>query len=290
MLFKKIWQLMSLNFIPKMYRNYAISLIILVGVFLSVHVTCEDYANNTEKIFKLLSRRKRYLLFPEGSSFQLVFCVQTAALITIGDIFLYGNTAALAWSIPSDPKLFYKLKINKETLRRGDIVNTIYYVDADGKVIKRVPYESKQKFTPVFVRRSVDDDSQSKLFDAKLHRSEMHVGQHSRAYLRKDHMDADTKAFHRSSRVDLFRKMEKLLDALKRDGRTCVLYRLCKAAQPQVEQESFRDEFTRVLFTLPSGTRSELEERKDYEDAYTTSADCELLYPGCKDFEVPVEL
>lgn len=70
-----------------------------------------------------------------------VFCVQTMALIPIGDIFLYGNTAALAWNLPSDPKFFHMFKEHeKEMQRRGDTQKNIYYLDDKGKVLAKVPF------------------------------------------------------------------------------------------------------------------------------------------------------
>ncbi|CAH0553704.1 unnamed protein product [Brassicogethes aeneus] len=51
---------------------------------------------------KTLSRRKRYLVFPEGSSLQLVYCL-TIPSVGMGQIFTLGATAALAWELPHDP-------------------------------------------------------------------------------------------------------------------------------------------------------------------------------------------
>lgn len=51
-----------------------------------------------------------------------VFCVQTSALIPIGDVFLYGSTAALAWNLPSDPKHLLMLK-NKNIEQKEEEVD-----------------------------------------------------------------------------------------------------------------------------------------------------------------------
>lgn len=73
-----------------------------------------------------------------------VFCVQTAALIPIGDIFLYSNTAALAWNLPTDPEFFAMFKSHgkggKDAQRRGDVQRNIYFIK-DGKFLAKVPYK-----------------------------------------------------------------------------------------------------------------------------------------------------
>ncbi|XP_063992890.1 uncharacterized protein LOC135170762 [Diachasmimorpha longicaudata] len=55
-------------------------------------------ANFTEE--RVLSRQKRYLLFPEGSNVQCVFCLTIGSLPRPTDLVL-GLTAALAWELPN---------------------------------------------------------------------------------------------------------------------------------------------------------------------------------------------
>lgn len=75
-------------------------------------------------------------------SFPPVFCVQTMALIPIGDIFLFGNTAALAWNLPTDPKIFSMFKdYEKGSNRRADSSKNIYYLNDNGKVLAKVPFK-----------------------------------------------------------------------------------------------------------------------------------------------------
>ncbi|KYQ53408.1 hypothetical protein ALC60_07474 [Trachymyrmex zeteki] len=49
---------------------------------------------------RTLSRPKRYLIFPEGCNFQLVYCLTIGAYGRDGDLVL-GLTAALAWELPN---------------------------------------------------------------------------------------------------------------------------------------------------------------------------------------------
>ncbi|XP_063368155.1 uncharacterized protein LOC134656524 [Cydia amplana] len=93
---------------------------------------------------KILSRRKRYLIFPDGSSLQLVFCTQNHGYIQLSDIVWIGNTAALAWTLPTDPSIFgYFRNQLKEpySIRRQDTNKHIYYLDEDGKLVAKVPYK-----------------------------------------------------------------------------------------------------------------------------------------------------
>lgn len=63
-------------------------------------------------------------------------------MIPIGDIFLIGNTVALAWELPTDPKFFYMFSQYKteDGKRRGDLSH-IYYSDSEGNVKAKIPYQ-----------------------------------------------------------------------------------------------------------------------------------------------------
>ncbi|XP_059062241.1 uncharacterized protein LOC131855045 [Achroia grisella] len=245
--------------------------------------------NSEESETKVLSRRKRYLIFPDGSSFQLVLCVQTSAIIPIGDIFLYGNTAALAWSLPTDPQFIYMLKkFDKEALRRGDVANSVNYLDENGHVVGKVPYKRKQIIYPAFAKRSVDEQiTYKEKLKIKIDRMRMHGKEFGRDYLKKNHLDANTVDFHRNSRVELYEKLEALFTALGQDGRQCVLYKLCEAAQT-AEQGTFLQEFLRVIFTLPKGKQFMFDEHRDYDQAHLPAEDCAALYPECDNFELRI--
>ncbi|XP_013200828.2 uncharacterized protein LOC106143321 [Amyelois transitella] len=262
-------------------------LLIYQTLLIEIYGANDNYTSIYEEgvASNVLSRRKRYLIFPEGSSLQLVFCVQTAALIPIGDIFLYGNTAALAWNLPTDPKLFFMF--DKEAMRRADVANTINYVDERGKVIGRVPYKRKPIINPAFAKRSVDEPiTYKEKLKFKIDRTRMHEKQLNRDYLKKEHMEPSSVEFHRSSRVGLFEKLEKLFTTLGQDGRQCVLYKLCEAAQTAPEQGTFLQEFLRVVFTLPKGSEFDIEDHREYDKAHNPSDDCSAKYPGCADFEI----
>ncbi|KAK3911246.1 hypothetical protein KUF71_004375 [Frankliniella fusca] len=55
----------------------------------------------------VLSRRKRYIVFPRGSSIQLVYCLSFGGYIPFQTIFVFGLTAGLAWQLPTEPQQVY---------------------------------------------------------------------------------------------------------------------------------------------------------------------------------------
>ncbi|KZC06091.1 PREDICTED: uncharacterized protein LOC107194441 [Dufourea novaeangliae] len=72
---------------------------------LSLVVACFDFlmiCANERPIgaSRTLSRPKRYLIFPEGSNLQLVFCLTVGTYARENDVVM-GMTAALAWELPS---------------------------------------------------------------------------------------------------------------------------------------------------------------------------------------------
>ncbi|CAG9791035.1 unnamed protein product [Diatraea saccharalis] len=117
-----------------------------------------------------------------------------------------------------------------------------------------------------------------------LDRNKMHEQQKAREYLKKDHMDEDTRDYHRNSRAELIGKVEKLLTALGKDGRQCVLYKLCKASQSSTQQGTFLEELLRIIFTLPKGTQFTKDEHQEYDKAHTSTENCDKFYPGCNHY------
>lgn len=51
---------------------------------------------------ELLQRKRRWLVFPKGSSLQLVYCFLVSAYGTRDGIFVVNITVGLAWEIPQD--------------------------------------------------------------------------------------------------------------------------------------------------------------------------------------------
>ncbi|KOB68919.1 Uncharacterized protein OBRU01_17555 [Operophtera brumata] len=211
----------------------------------------EHYENVTSEISvtedlsnTVLSRRKRFVIFPDGSSFQLVFCTQTHGYLQVGDIVWFGSTAALAWELPSDPSVFNMFK------EQRPIVN------------------------PAFAKRSVDFPHTPPLSIKK-----MHDMQKSTNYLNDLHENSIE--FHRTGRKSLYAKVEKVLQALGWNGTECVLRMLCESGKEKKDQGTFLGEIVRATFTLPQGREFEAGYKR--YDAAQGGRDCPSLYPGCED-------
>ncbi|XP_041980983.1 uncharacterized protein LOC121734437 [Aricia agestis] len=210
-----------------------IQLYLILTLIVFVQGTNEtDTSNGT----RILSRRKRFLIFPEGSSLQLVFCTTYPMLSVIGDILLWGNTAALAYELPQDP--YSPFMHRADPLHRRMDTKTIYYTDYDGKVIHKEPYKRKSIVNPAFAKRSVEE---------KINRKEMHEVQTREFLMAGDERSVE---FHSSSRVALYRQIELLLQGLGANGRSCLLKMLCEMGQTQdYKQGSFVQEILRATFT-----------------------------------------
>lgn len=72
-------------------------LVIITGLLIQLTLS-ENDGNST----KILSRRRRYLIFPSGSSLQLVYC-GIFPVVDYTNLFILGLTTALAWELPDQP-------------------------------------------------------------------------------------------------------------------------------------------------------------------------------------------
>ncbi|RVE47604.1 hypothetical protein evm_007701 [Chilo suppressalis] len=243
--------------------------------------------NRTIEPSKVLSRRKRFLVFPEGSSFQLVFEHQNHGYMMIGDIVWFATTAALAWELPSDPDTFYLLKNHKKHYgqRRQDSKN-ILFLDEDGKVIGRKPYKRRIIVNPAFAKRSVHDenDPRENNFNKELTKKEMHETEINTDRF-KD-LDVSRVEFHRETRRSLYEKVENVFKGFGWNGRECVLRLLCETGKRGRGQGTFLEEILRATFTLPKGREFGSAAHKEYDIAHGTRGDCIALYPDCRSASV----
>ncbi|XP_013110051.2 uncharacterized protein LOC106088888 [Stomoxys calcitrans] len=89
----------------------------------------QRYGNNIP-----LHRKRRYLEFPEGSSFQLVYDL-IVGMVDYTNYLILGVTVALAWELPSKPPseilndLTDRLKDGTLGTTRNDTITNIKYVD-----------------------------------------------------------------------------------------------------------------------------------------------------------------
>ncbi|CAH0588184.1 unnamed protein product [Chrysodeixis includens] len=250
-------------------------------VFLD-HVTSDSALSSRSRdngtALKVLSRKKRFLIFPDGSSVQLVFCTQNHGYLQLGNIVWFGNTAALAWELPTDPAAFDFLRDGKKVFdgkRRSDI---LYYLDEDGRVVDKVEYKRKIIVNPAFAKRSVDAAEQRPFLTKEIIK-EMHNTQKNNNLL--NYLDTTKLDFHRKERHKLYVKLEKFLQTLGWDGKECILRMLCETGQGKNDQGSFVEEIARAVFTLPKVPELVSKVHKQYDDAHGANGDCAQLYPNC---------
>ncbi|KAL0821272.1 hypothetical protein ABMA28_005872 [Loxostege sticticalis] len=247
----------------------------------NVNDTALDRDDSTEQHSKILSRRKRFLIFPDGSSFQLVFCTQNHGYLQLGNIVWFGNTAALAWELPSDPQLFnlYKEHSKIYSNRRGDTKH-IYYLDEDGKVLSKVPYRRRPIVNPAFAKRSIEGDTPNdNKVSIPMSIKEMHERERQKDLLKE--LDKNRIEFHRQTKGNFYEKVEKVFEGLGWNGRDCVLRLLCDSGKASKDQGPFLEEILKATFTLPRGRGFDSEPHKQYDIAHGTSGDCTQMYPDC---------
>ncbi|KAM3965447.1 uncharacterized protein ACR2FA_000282 [Aphomia sociella] len=251
-----------------------------------------DSSNNSDVIphdsGELLSRRKRFIVFPEGSSLQIVFCLTFPNINVMGDIILWGYTAALAYELPQDP--YSPFMHHADPLHRRVDTKAIYYTNEDGNVIFKRPYQRRPIVNPAFAKRSIDYGGMNAPQFKKgipqknrIDRKQVHASKNKREFLKSEHMDGRSVEFHRSSRGSFYQKIETMIQGLGGNGRECMLKTLCLVGQSQHHpQGSFLQEILRAVFTFPK-SQSEDEEYKDYDAALNATEPCEKLYPECED-------
>ncbi|XP_001359129.3 uncharacterized protein [Drosophila pseudoobscura] len=94
---------------------------------------------------ELLSRKRRYLVFPEGSSFQMVYD-EIVGVVDHTNYLILGITVALAWELPSKPPseelddLLTKLEDGTLDISRNDTVSNITYVDDATETTTKATY------------------------------------------------------------------------------------------------------------------------------------------------------
>ncbi|XP_026326168.1 uncharacterized protein LOC113234861 [Hyposmocoma kahamanoa] len=244
-----------------------------------------EFSNETNSVFhgknEILSRRKRFLIFDEGSSFQIVFCLTYPLVSAIGDIVLLGSTAALSFELPQDP--YSPFNHHADPLHRRTDSKFIYYMDEAGKIIDKRPYKNKFVVKPTIAKRSVDRLKTVELKkELKIDRKQMHASKHKREFLKSKNMDRRSVEFNRNSRSALYRKIETMLEGLGGSGRQCMLKTLCLVGQTrQLPQGSFFQEILRAVFTLPKGESQNADEQ-EYDKAHSAEESCDDLYPECE--------
>ncbi|KAH8384032.1 hypothetical protein KR009_011794 [Drosophila setifemur] len=128
---------------------------------------------------ELLSRKRRYLVFPEGSSFQMVYD-EIVGVVDHTNYLILGITVALAWELPSKPPseelddLLTKLEDGTLDISRNDTVSNITYVDdATSATTTSKP---QQEYKPHYIDLSLPPGSGSNSYysSSPVFRTPMH--------------------------------------------------------------------------------------------------------------------
>ncbi|KAM7362307.1 uncharacterized protein ACRADG_013071 [Cochliomyia hominivorax] len=113
---------------------------------LKEHLQYKQHENivSDQNIISPLKRKRRYLEFPEGSSFQLVYDL-IVGVVDFTNYLILGVTVALAWELPSKPpsEIFEdfteRLKDGRLGTTRNDTFENIKYLDLKNKTPKLQP-------------------------------------------------------------------------------------------------------------------------------------------------------
>ncbi|XP_022211665.2 uncharacterized protein LOC111066982 [Drosophila obscura] len=110
-----------------------------------IELKLNESASRAAQSDELLSRKRRYLVFPEGSSFQMVYD-EIVGVVDHTNYLILGITVALAWELPSKPPseelddLLTKLEDGTIDISRNDTVSNITYVDDAAEATTKATY------------------------------------------------------------------------------------------------------------------------------------------------------
>ncbi|XP_046749318.1 uncharacterized protein LOC124413047 [Diprion similis] len=203
---------------------------------------------------KLLSRRKRYVVFPEGSSFSIALCM-TVHTITSDNIFTEGLNWGVSYDLPNEskPALEPFLDFRKDKLVPGKFA----YKDPKNGYANDLKYASWNDDRKYYVSSP------------------------------KRYFKSDKYYVHRRHRRDLYNKLEVIMNAMGFDGRTCVLRALCEASQRLMPKgNTLIEEMMRITFSLPLKRVFSFEppEHHTYDAAHRAGhqgRDCTRMFPAC---------
>uniref|UniRef100_A0A336M7N1 CSON013180 protein n=1 Tax=Culicoides sonorensis TaxID=179676 RepID=A0A336M7N1_CULSO len=274
-------------------------------------VMIEGDEKNNAGSKQILSRKRRYLSFPSGSSFQVVYD-QTLPIINLIDIFTIGVTVAIAWALPSEP--LYKIhqeildKYKEEETKRIDEIkqelmqdkvanikhepkNPNKYMNStknDNQInhLYLTPLNWNQNDWATVIKRIAAIKQGVPQPQARRMRYYPVFGKRSVNERYVNHEDMFYAHHHRASRQTLYEKIEKFLEAKGIDGVQCVLRALCETGQRANKHEpgTFLQEIMRAIFSLPAAIINDHnipENHKSYDEAHSHKQSCEEKYSKC---------
>ncbi|XP_036144645.1 uncharacterized protein LOC105827839 [Monomorium pharaonis] len=223
---------------------------LVLGLVLSEYEADDKYQTN-------LSRKRRYVVFPEGSTFSIALCL-TVHTLTSDNIFTEGINWGISYDLPNEskPALEPLLELRNDKLKTSN---------------KHNRYGS----TVIANRYGVPN--------LKLNN---HVKQHF-APGRKKYRKSEYYYLQRRHRREVYNKLEVIMNAMGFDGRSCVLRALCEASQRLMPKgNTLIEEMMRISFSLPLKRVFSFEpkEHHTYTRAHKAGhegKDCAAMFPGC---------
>ncbi|XP_050456232.1 uncharacterized protein LOC126853971 [Cataglyphis hispanica] len=224
-------------------------------MFLMFCLVLSEYEANDKSI---LSRKRRYIVFPEGSTFSIALCL-TVHTLTPDNIFTEGLNWGISYDLPNEskPALEPFLQLRNDKLKSGnkhDRYGSTALANRNGP-LKYSGWNNdvRTHFAPG---------------GKKYRKSEYY-------YLQRRH------------RRELYNKLEVIMNAMGFDGRTCILRALCEASQRLMPRgNTLIEEMMRISFSLPLKRvfSFEPDEHRTYTQAHKAGhegKDCAAMFPEC---------
>ncbi|KYQ53405.1 hypothetical protein ALC60_07471 [Trachymyrmex zeteki] len=250
-------------------------------IFLVLCLVLSEYEADDK--YQNLSRKRRYVVFPEGSTFsdriimqfnilQIALCL-TVHTLTPDDVFTEGLNWGISYDLPNESKPalepFLELRNDKhKTSNKHDRYGSTMIANRYGALNSGWNNNVRQHFVPG---------------KKKYSKSEYY-------YLQRRH------------RRELYNKLEVIMNLhiiytfteiflfsfrMGFDGRTCILRALCEASQQLMPKgNTLIEEMMRISFSLPLKRvfSFEPEEHRTYTKAHKAGhegKDCAAMFPGC---------
>ncbi|XP_033199360.1 uncharacterized protein LOC117161732 [Bombus vancouverensis nearcticus] len=234
-----------------MSRNERCFLLLIICVLL------RDYQVNSDRDTRL-SRKKRYVVFPEGSTFSIALCLTVHTLTPDDNIFTEGVNWGISYDLPNEskPALEPLLQLRHDEIKPLKKYGHHSTVNAINKNV--VKYSGWHRNDKYYVKPG----------KSKYHKSDYY-------YLQRRH------------RRQLYNKLETIMNAMNFEGRTCVFRALCEASQRLMPKgNTLIEEMMRISFSFPLKRlfAHEPEEHHAYSRAHKAGHeghDCASMYAGC---------
>ncbi|XP_057331703.1 uncharacterized protein LOC130671673 [Microplitis mediator] len=227
-----------------------------------------------------LSRRKRYVVFPEGSSFSIALCM-TVHTLTPDNIFTEGLNWGISYDLPNEskPSLDPFLQVRRKDHQSGDSIKQRYpeLLKTDQWIQNgnSLGYENWNK--GAYSYNALDNFKNSnKKKPGSTSKTKMH------------YRKSDYDYFKRRHRRELYNKLEVIINAMGFNGRICILRALCEASQRLMPKgNTLVEEMMRIAFSLPLKRvlmPYEPKEHHIYTEAHRAGhkgTRCESMFSGC---------